>query len=318
MNATMLSDLALLPEEKAVFERDGVVGPFKLWDADDMRAFWRELRAEVLNPMNNKFAVFDNPINYDRHLDISLLSRLVSEPAIVRKLQGLLGPDILCWRTEWFPKNPGEPGTGWHQVETYRVGEIGRPSLERTRNDEGVPMELTVWVALTEATKENGCLRFIPGSHRTWYYNEHGHIQHASNKKDADPLKHSFFGYDYSELKLSPDWEPEEQQMVHFEMQPGEFVIFTARCVHGSLPNTSRKQRMGFTIRVVPTHVQVYSGMSEFDEFGHHFDLSRYACVLIAGEDAYGHNRIASHNAHGEPFKTLPRLELKSLEISHI
>jgi non-heme Fe2+,alpha-ketoglutarate-dependent halogenase len=90
-------------------------------------------------------------------------------------------------------------------------------------------------------------------------------------------------------------------------MKPGEFIIFTARCVHGSNPNRSRKQRMGFSIRVVPTHVKVYSGMTEFDEFGHHFDLTRHGCVLVAGEDEYGHNRIKTENAWGQPFATLSR-----------
>jgi chlorinating enzyme len=85
-------------------------------------------------------------------------------------------------------------------------------------------------------------------------------------------------------------------------MQAGQFFIFTARCIHGSMPNISRRQRMGFAIRVVPTHVRVYGGMTGFDEFGHHFELDRYGCVLVAGEDRYGLNRVARENTWGEPF----------------
>ena len=80
-------------------------------------------RKALLDPANNARKVFDNPVNYDRHLDIPGLSRLITEPAIVRRMQALIGPDILCWRTEFFPKNPGDTGTGWHQVETYAIGE---------------------------------------------------------------------------------------------------------------------------------------------------------------------------------------------------
>ena len=60
-------------------------------------------------------------------------------------------------------------------------------------------------------------------------------------------------------------------------------------------------------MRVVPTHVQVYGGMTEFDEFGHHFDLAKHGCVLIAGEDEYGINTVVKENTRGEPFTTLTR-----------
>ena len=62
---------------------------------------------------------------------------------------------------------------------------------------------------------------------------------------------------------------------------------------------------MGFAIRVVPTHVRVYGGMTEFDEFGHHFELDKHGCVLISGRDEFGHNRMRHENAWGEPFRPL-------------
>lgn len=295
-------------EEKALFDKNGFVGPLKLWEPNEMRAWWRTQRRALLDPANNERAAFPgNPINYDRHLDIPGLSRIVSERAIVCGLQHLIGPDILCWRTEFFPKNPGDAGTGWHQVETYAIGETSEGMLTPTERVDEVPIELTIWIALTEATKENGCLKFLPGSHRTWYYDELGYMEHSNKEDSKNDSNHTFFGYNYDELKLSPDWKLNESEAVHMEMEPGEFVIFTARCVHGSLPNTSRKQRMGFAIRVVPTHVKVYAGMTEFCEFGQQFDLARHGCVLIAGGDTYGYNRIKTENAWGEPFTTLPR-----------
>jgi hypothetical protein len=48
--------------------------------------------------------------------------------------------------------------------------------------------------------------------------------------------------------------------------------------------------------------------MTEFDEFGHHFDLDRHGCVLVAGQDEYRLNRVASANAWGERFSTLERV----------
>lgn len=292
-----------LEAEKRLFEEQGFIGPFKLWEPEVMTAWWKEQRRALLDPKNKERATFASTLNYDRHLDIPGLSGLVSEPAIARRFQALIGPDVLCWRTEFFPKNPGESGTGWHQVETYAVGEATKGMLEPVNRTGEVPMELTAWVAFTEATKENGCMKLLPGSHRKWHYNETAVMKWDNTRADS-----TFFGYNYDELKIDKNWNPDDEKVAHVEMKPGEFIIFTARCVHGSNPNRSHKQRMGFAIRVVPTHVKVYSGMTEFDEFGHHFDLARHGCVLVAGKDEYGHNRLKTENAWGQPFTTLSAL----------
>jgi chlorinating enzyme len=312
MTMTKQRDLAddqrNVTDDLAFFNEKGFMGPLKLWEPEQMTAWWKTQRAALLDPVKGSRAPFPgNPMNYDRHLDISGLSKLISEPAIVRRFQAILGTDILCWRTEFFPKKPGDPGTGWHQVETYAIGETTKGMLEPSARSEGIPMELTAWVAFTEATMENGCLKFLPGSQKTWHYDETAYMKHVTSKSDASGADHTFFGYNYNDIKVKPEWNPDEEEVAHMVMQPGEFVIFTARCVHGSNPNVSRKQRMGFAIRVVPAHVKVYSGMTEFNEFGHNFDLSRHGCVLIAGEDQYRHNRIKSENAWGEPFTTLQK-----------
>ena len=289
-----------LETERQTFERQGVIGPFKLWDSDSMTPWWKELRRKLLTGADAR-PPFANPVNYDRHLDMEQLSRLISEPALVQRFQNLLGPDVLCWRTEFFPKNPGDPGTGWHQVERYAIGEAQRGMLEPTLQSEEAPMELTAWIALTPARISSGCMRYIPGSHKAWKYNELGKL-----KWDGVRTENTFFGYNYDDLKLDPNWSPEDEDILDMEMEAGEFVIFTARCIHGSYPNTDTRQRMGFAVRVVPTHVRVYSDMTSFDEFGHHFDLARHGCVLIGGEDRYGHNRIAEANAWGRSFVAMP------------
>lgn len=291
-----------LKADRKSFEEQGFIGPFKLWEPEVMTAWWKKQRAALLNPNCGERAVFDNPVNYDRHLDIPGLSQIISEPEIVRRMQALIGEDVLCWRTEFFPKNPGDAGTGWHQVETYAIGEAAKGMLEPTTRSEDIPMELTAWVAFTEAIRENGCMKLIPGSHREWKYDETARMSWDNKRKD-----NTFFGYDYSDLRLDKNWNPDEENVKHVEMKPGEFIIFTARCIHGSNGNNSRKQRMGFAIRVVPTHVRVYGGMTEFDEFGHHFDLARHGCVLVAGEDDYHLNTLSKENAWGDQFATLER-----------
>lgn len=284
------------------FAEQGYIGPFTLWEPEQMKAWWKVQRKALLDPVQGARKVFDNPLNYDRHLDIPGLSQLITEPEIVRRMQALIGPDIFCWRTEFFPKNPGDSGTGWHQVETYAIGETSVGMLEATAHSPGVPMELTAWVAFTEATKENGCMKMIPGSHRQWRYDESAPMRWNGAARD-----NSFFGYNYNDIKIDQDWDPDQEHVRHLEMRPGQFIIFTARCIHGSNPNTSNRQRMGFAIRVVPTHVRVYGGVTEFEEFGQHFTLDRHGCVLVGGQDDYGHNRVVHENAWGEAFSPLDR-----------
>jgi len=289
-----------LDTDQKTFAERGYIGPFTLWEPEQMTAWWKVQRKALLDPANDAVKAFDNPVNYDRHLDIPGLSKLITEPEIVRRMQALIGQDILCWRTEFFPKNPGDSGTGWHQVETYAIGETSSGMLEATEHSPGVPMELTCWVAFTEATRQNGCMKLIPGSHRQWRYDEHAPMAWNGQARDK-----SFFGYNYDDIKIDKEWEPDQEDADHVEMRPGQFIIFTARCIHGSNPNTSNRQRMGFAIRVVPTHVRVYGGMTEFDEFGHHFELDKHGCVVVSGRDQFGHNRLRNENAWGEPFRPL-------------
>ena len=280
-----------LEAEKALFEEQGYIGPFTLWEPEVMNAWWKEQRKALLDPRNVERATFDNPLNYDRHLDVSGLSQIIGEPAIVRRFQNLIGSDILCWRTEFFPKNPGDAGTGWHQVETYAVGEATEGMLEPTNRSNGIPMELTAWVAFTEARRENGCMRMLPGSHKSWRYNER-----ARMKWDGAREENTFFGYNYDELKIDKNWNPDEERVAP-RNEAGEFIIFTARCIHGSNPNVSRRQRMLRDPRRAAA-LKVYSGMTQFDEFGHHFQLARHGCVLLAGETRM-RLRIKAENAAG-------------------
>lgn len=291
-----------LETDKKTFAEQGFIGPFTLWEPEEMTAWWKTQRKALLDPEKSARKVFDNPVNYDRHLDIPGLSQIIAQEEIMRRVQALIGQDVLCWRTEFFPKNPGDKGTGWHQVETYAIGETSEGMLEATEHSDGVPMELTIWVAFTEATIANGCMRLIPGSHREWRYDEH-----APMKWNGAAQDNSFFGYNYEDIKIDKGWDPNAQDVRSVEMRPGQFIIFTARTIHGSHPNTSNRQRMGFAIRVVPTHVRVYGGMTEFAEFGHHFDLERHGCVLVAGQDEYGLNRVVKENAWGEPFRPVDR-----------
>ncbi len=280
--------------QKASFYENGYAGPFTLFEPEEMTRVWEQVRMDLLDTRNAPFP--DSKLNYDRHLDVPALNRIISHSRIVDRISSILGPDVLSWRTEWFPKYPGDEGTDWHQAESFVEFE-GTEKLEPTAPEEGKPWELTAWIAMTEATKANGCLKLMPGTHRTWYFDEKRNIpfepENFNKRVLDDGQKSGFYGYDYEKLKLDPTWKPDESRAVHMEVKPGQFFIFTSRCMHGSNPNSTQSSvRFGWATRFVPTHVKVYAGQKSFHHFGEVLPLDRYATVLVAGHDRYGHNRV--------------------------
>ncbi|MFG6199793.1 chlorinating enzyme [Nonomuraea sp. JJY05] len=296
---TSLTD-GLTAEQVQFFKDNGYVGPFDLYEPDEAQKIWSKAMIEMALSKNKPHN--STVINYDRHLDCDTLSEHISRPEIVNKLRSLLGEDIICWKSNIFQKQPGDAGTGWHQVEKYIVGETttaATPSLSFAydRDDDAVLQDVSVWTAFSPAKRENGCLRFIRGSQKRWFYDE------AKRLTKSPQRKTDFFGYDYSELQLDPDWDPEKEDVVEMEMGPGQFVLFVEKCVHGSLPNVSNETRLGYASRYVIPQTKVYEHVDRLVEFGDEIALDYHGCVLVSGEDRYGYNRIYTENLNGFQFR---------------
>jgi len=289
----------LTDEQVKFFKDNGFVGPFDLYEPDDAVRRWNKAKLEMVLSKNKPHT--SQIINYDRHLDCSTLSEHVSRPEVVSKLRSLMGEDIICWKTNIFPKYPGEAGTGWHQVETFAAAQLGEkpvPALLYTEEPKFITSEITVWTAFSKARAEHGCLTFLPGSHKQMHYDETKPMTPS-----YESSQHDFFGYDYSELKIDKAWDPDKEAKVVMEMNAGQFLIFLARCVHGSLPNTTEDYtRMGFASRYVTPSVKVYENVELLREFGDEIDLAYHGCVIVAGEDRLGYNKIHKNNLNGHPF----------------
>jgi non-haem Fe2+, alpha-ketoglutarate-dependent halogenase len=290
----MKDNYFLSDAEVNFFYQNGYLGPFTLFQPEEMTSLFADVRMDLLDTTNAPFP--NSKLNYDRHLDLPQLNQIINNPKVVHRISSILGPDVLSWRTEWFPKYPGDEGTDWHQAESFVEFE-GTEKLFPTAAEEGRPWELTAWISMGESTKENGCLKVMPGTHRTWFFDEKKNIKFEPenfNKKVIDSgEKAGFYGYDYDKLKLDPTWKPTEENAVHMVMKPGQFCIFTSRCMHGSNPNTTKDStRFGWATRFVPTHVKVYAGQDSFHHFGEELPLDKYSTVLVLGEDRYHHNRV--------------------------
>jgi len=306
---------AMTPQDVASFRRDGFFGPFKVYEIDEMRKTWRH---ERLNMLDRSQAIYGdeaakagntNISNYDRHLDMGFLARHIARPEVVDRVTSVLGPDVLCWRTEFFPKYPGDEGTDWHQADTF-ANASGTPQIVWPPQAKGYGGTITVWTAFTESNEETGCLQFIPGTHEEMFYDETKRMDYSPesiNSVSKSGMQRGFFGYDYRQLQKDPGWEPDESKAVPMIMRPGEAIMFWSTLMHASLPHsgTTDEMRLGFASRYVPTVVRVYPDTEEIEEYGGRVRLNGYGAVLVAGRDEYGHNRLAEQTTRA--YRFVPR-----------
>ncbi|GAA2473924.1 chlorinating enzyme [Streptomyces mauvecolor] len=312
MTLSQQTTFTLTDAELEKFERDGFLGPIKIYEVEEMEERWKTIQRELRDRSHAIYPVgagkASSISNYDRHLDIDLLSEHIMKREITDRVASILGPNLLCWRSEFFPKYQGDEGTDWHQAATFAHAS-GSPQILWPSQD-GQPAfggTITVWTAFTHSTKENGCLQLMPGTHKFMNYDESKGMDYnaeAFNSQEKDGIKRGFFGYDYRQLQKDPNWTPDESQAFPLVMKPGECVIFWSTLMHASLPHTGAKKdyRMGYAARFVPTQVQVYPGTDEVSEYGGGIVLDNYGTVLVSGEDTFGHNRVAKESQRGFQF----------------
>ncbi|MFE2972153.1 chlorinating enzyme [Streptomyces sp. NPDC059340] len=303
---------ALSTKELEQFQRDGFIGPFDVYEPAEMEQALQAMRPKLIDSRQGVYHQGDalsgttNLASYDRHLDVDFLARHVSRPEIVDRVTSALGPDALCWRTEFFPKYPGDEGTDWHQADNF--ANVGKHPQIVWPEDAGFGGALTVWTAFTDSVIENGCLQFIPGSHKTMNYDENKVIEYDAgsiNQSVKNGVRRGFYGYDYRQLQKDPNWSPDESKAKSMVMRQGQAIMFWSTLMHASHPHSgvTDKMRLGFTARYVPTAVQVYPHQDTLAEYGVEVSLEKWGCVLVSGKDDYGHNRFVDRTVNGTPFE---------------
>ena len=152
---------------------------------------------------------------------------LASHPAVLNAVESVLGPDILLWSAQVFPKPARDSGyITMHQDGTY----WGLDGGEVT----------TAWIALTASTRENGCMRLLPGSHRSAI------LPHNDTFATDNLLTRG------QEVQAEYD----EKDVVDIELKPGQMSLHHVRAIHGSRSNPSDTPRIGFAIRYMTPEVR--------------------------------------------------------------
>lgn len=247
------------------FHEQGFLGPFPAFSKAEMLAFRQELIAE--QETISKTYGFETP--RDRHFEMPSLMEKMTHPAITDRCAQLLGSDLLCWRSQIFYKMAGAPRIQWHQASTFMVEDYLDPAIFPADRDS--LFQLTAWVAVDDSTTENGCVEFLPGSQSSIRTIDFG-----------TPKEEGFYNANFD---LEFDEDP--STAVRLEVPRGHFILFTERCIHGSSPNTSPRDRLAFNFRVIPTNVAVYPKKKHYRSVynGGKYYLDDWGVVCIRGED---------------------------------
>lgn len=232
----------------ADYERDGFVFPLDILTEAEAQAIRADLEAAEAECAGDK-----KKLAMVRGFPAALLpsyAALVRHPTLVAAAQAVLGPDILLWGSGHFIKEANTPNyVSWHQDLTY----WGLDKVE----------EVTLWVALSPATRESGCMRFIPGTHKEQI------VPHADTFAPGNLLTRG------QELAVEVD----DSKGVDAVLQTGQASLHHGHLFHASGPNTTNDRRIGTAIRYIAPSMKAKSGPGT-------------QVQLIAGEDRFGHFTI--------------------------
>jgi len=123
----------------------------------------------------------------------------------------LIGPDVDVFQTQYILKNAGAWGQPWHQ-DSYYFDFDQQP-------------QIGLWLAITRATPENGCLSVLPGSHRL-----------PVQRHDADDRPGANQGYTIVRGL-------NESRAVPVLMEPGDLLVFHSYLLHRSVDNRASERR---------------------------------------------------------------------------
>jgi ectoine hydroxylase-related dioxygenase (phytanoyl-CoA dioxygenase family) len=136
----------------------------------------------------------------------------------------LIGPDFALWNSSFFAKPPIDGhATPWHQDGQYWPI---RPLAT-----------CTVWLAVDDSTPENGCLKFIKGSHIDQKLKSHNENNSKNLTLNQELANEEF----------------DETQAVNLVLDRGQISLHDVYLVHGSEANNSPKARRAITMRFMPT-----------------------------------------------------------------
>lgn len=212
----VLPDL-MSSEELEELKRDAV---------DIARGKYPSQNIKTAHPNTTDREVLENILCiHQPHYISPVMERYIRHPLICGALSQIVGAhlahwdgSVKCMQSMLFIKPPQFQGQAWHQDEIYI------PTRDRSL--------CGAWIAMDDATIENGCLWVIPGSHRSGYL----YPQRPHENPDEFDVSAESYGFD-------------ESAEIPVEVKAGAVVFFNGHLLH-----RSRKNRSEIYRRVLVNH----------------------------------------------------------------
>lgn len=222
------------------YNEQGYLFPLPCISPAEGAAMWEDLqkfeRDEGISP---------GRFNMKGHLCFRRSYDLAHNDSLLDAVEDILGPDILLFAARFWIKKGGDGNfVTWHQDSAYFGVE---------------PHDvLTAWVALTDASTENGCMRVLRGSHRG---PAHQHVE-TFDEKNLLARGQMIEGLD-------------DSRAIDMPLKAGQMSLHHERLVHGSLANRTNGPRVGVAFFFIPTYARSTIG--------------RRTAMLVRGVDQHGH-----------------------------
>ena len=226
------------------YQDDGYVFPLAVLSENEAVDYRHRLEA-IEHRFRSTLPV-EQYLKFDPHYLLPVVDELIRLPRLLDIAAAFLGPDLMVSNTNIFLKEPHSPDhVTWHQ-DLHYVGLDGEDFL-------------TVWLALSPANRENGCMQFLRGSHRERLehhdtYGEHNMLTRGQSIADGI----------------------ERQRIADIVLKPGQASVHHGWMAHASGPNRSGERRLGLVVRYMAPHLK--QTIAERD-YG----------ILVRGEDRYHH-----------------------------
>lgn len=185
-----------------------VEGMFSKTEVEVMKQEIRKIVQQVAeeNPANN----FHNGVYVGLAKRSEKFRQVAADPRIGNVLKEAVGDNIIFLSDKIVAKDAAKDfASPWHQDWSYWYGSH----------------KYSVWIALDDATVENGCLKIVPGTHRD-------EIQHDDHSSAVEGF-----------VNRINDSMIDESKVLTMEAKAGTAIIFHDLLFHASYQNTSGKDR---------------------------------------------------------------------------
>lgn len=259
-------DLTLLSTN---YDSNGFISPVDIIPAADAAR-----HRQRMEDVEEKFG----PVHYKTKIHTVLTSpfELATNKTVLDVVESLIGPNILLHNVTYIIKEPNSQShVSWHQDLTYWGF-----------SDDA---QVSMWLALSTANAKSGCMRMVPGSHKT------GMHDHEITDDDTNVL--------YSGQSVH---NVDETAAVMCELQPGQASFHHGWTLHASMPNHSDDRRIGLNVQYFAPHMKQLKSDQD-------------SAMLARGNDQYGHFDVdiaAKTDLEPAAIKTQAALERRYIENS--